>query len=92
MTKNYSTILCFLMVFALANAGCKAVDSATGANNANVGQSLRQNNRGLTRKELSLRLRRLAMTYLGDVRKDRRQVVGHIHLYGNSATHSSASE
>ncbi|MGB1123855.1 MAG: hypothetical protein ACPG4Q_01500 [Phycisphaeraceae bacterium] len=67
MTKNYSTILCFLMVFALANAGCKAVDSATGANNANVGQSLRQNNRGLTRKELSLRLRRLAMTYLGDV-------------------------
>lgn len=47
--------------------GCKAVDDATGVNNVNVGESLKQTNGTLTRKELSLRLRRLAMSYLGDV-------------------------
>lgn len=62
------TVLFFvLMLSLLPLGGCKAVDQATGANNANVGQSLKESNSQLTRKELSLRLRRLAMSYLGDV-------------------------
>ncbi|MEM6504202.1 MAG: hypothetical protein AAF711_01910 [Planctomycetota bacterium] len=66
------TPYCFLLYLLLATGsllvpGCEAVDKATGVNNARVGQSLQQNNGSLTRKELALRLRRLAMSYLGDV-------------------------
>ncbi|MGB0766738.1 MAG: hypothetical protein ACPGYV_03405 [Phycisphaeraceae bacterium] len=56
-----------LMIAIAAMTGCSVVDDATGVNNANVGQSLNRGDRALTRKELSLRLRRLAMSYLGDV-------------------------
>lgn len=66
--KPWLVFLCSLLVSILAlGPGCKAVDDATGVNNANVGESLKQTNGTLTRKELSLRLRRLAMSYLGDI-------------------------
>lgn len=57
----------FLCMMLLWQPGCRVVDNATGVNKASVGQSLKQSNATLTRKELSLRLRRLAMSYLGDV-------------------------
>ncbi|MEM9345982.1 MAG: hypothetical protein AAGB26_05125 [Planctomycetota bacterium] len=60
--------LCTLLALSLLLVpACKAVDNATGVNNARVGQSLQQNSGRLTRKELALRLRRLATSYLGDV-------------------------
>lgn len=62
------TVLCVM-------PGCKAVDNATGVNNANVGQSLKQPQGTLTRKELSLRLRRLAMSYLGEMSEACDQIV-----------------
>lgn len=66
--KHFSLIICVLLLSCVINTtGCKAVDDATGVNNANVGESLKQSQGTLTRKELSLRLRRLAMSYLGDV-------------------------
>ncbi|MEO0476439.1 MAG: hypothetical protein AAF085_10800, partial [Planctomycetota bacterium] len=55
------------LIFTLSIGSCKAVDQAAGVGNANVGQSLKQTEGTLTRKELSLRLRRLAMSYLGDI-------------------------
>jgi hypothetical protein len=66
--KNVLTPLlgCMLLLL-IAGPGCQAVDQATGTNNANVGESLKQSQGKLTRKELSLRLRRLAMSYLGDI-------------------------
>ncbi len=59
------TVACLVVV--LVNTGCKVVDNATGVGNANVGDSLKQSNATLTRAELAIRLRRLAMSYLGDV-------------------------
>jgi methyl-accepting chemotaxis protein len=67
MNRSLSICLILALVPIVFSGGCKAVDQATGANNANVGQSLKQNNGSLTRKELAQRLRRLAMSYLGDV-------------------------
>ncbi|MFK7788457.1 MAG: hypothetical protein AB8C95_03045, partial [Phycisphaeraceae bacterium] len=57
----------FTIVVALSSTGCKAVDKATGVGNANVGQSLKKTNGKITRAELALRLRRLAVSYLGDI-------------------------
>ncbi len=49
-------------------AGCKAViDTATGTSDANVGQSLNESAGALTRMELAQKLRRLAVSYLGEV-------------------------
>ncbi|MFN3166182.1 MAG: hypothetical protein ACE37H_03860 [Phycisphaeraceae bacterium] len=61
--------LAIMLLFALSSAltGCQVVDEATGVGNANVGQSLQQPAGTLTRKELSQKLRRLAMSYLGEV-------------------------
>ena len=67
MPRMLPVVLIILTMTALSLGGCNAVDQATGANNANVGQSLKESNGRLTRKELSLRLRRLAMSYLGDI-------------------------
>jgi len=58
-------VLCVLIC--MASAGCQVVDSATGVNNANVGQSMGQPAGMLTRKELAQKLRRLAMSYLGEI-------------------------
>lgn len=67
-TPQHRFRLCLLpFVAVMLLSGCQAVDSATGVNKAKVGQSLKQSGGTLTRKELSLRLRRLAMSYLGDV-------------------------
>lgn len=59
--------LACLSLFCVALMSCKAVDDATGVNNANVGESLKQPAGSLTRKELAQKLRRLAMSYLGEV-------------------------
>lgn len=67
MKRVLPYLSCVTLLVALSAIGCKAVDDATGANNANVGQSLKEANGALTRKELSLRLRRLAISYLGEV-------------------------
>jgi hypothetical protein len=67
MPRPLPALLIILTMAAMSLGGCNAVDQATGANNANVGQSLKESNGQLTRKELSLRLRRLAVSYLGDI-------------------------
>ena len=67
MIRSLSLLSCIVLLMSTLLGGCKAVDNATGANKANVGQSLKENSGKITRKELSLRLRRLAMSYLGDV-------------------------
>lgn len=67
MKRFLLTIICLTVLALLSASGCKAVDNATGANKVNVGDSLKQNNGALTRKELATRLRRLAMSYLGDI-------------------------
>lgn len=67
MKQSLSALLILITMCAVSLNGCKAVDQATGVGNANVGQSLKQSEGTLTRKELSLRLRRLAMSYLGDI-------------------------
>lgn len=55
-------VLCICLIM----CACKVVDNATGVGGTNVGDSLKQNG-NLTRKELAQKLRRLAMSYLGDV-------------------------
>lgn len=67
MKKMLPYLLLVICVVALSSVGCKAVDKATGVGNANVGQSLKKSNAKLSRAELSLRLRRLAVSYLGDI-------------------------
>lgn len=67
MKKMLPYLLFVICVVALSSVGCKAVDKATGVGNANVGQSLKKSNAKLSRAELSLRLRRLAVSYLGDI-------------------------
>ena len=67
MKRSLPVLLILLIMATLSLKGCKAVDQATGVDNANVGQSLKQSEGTLTRKELSIRLRRLAMSYLGDI-------------------------
>lgn len=56
-----------IAIACLSHSGCTAVDNAAGLNNANIGESLKQPSGSLTRKELSQKLRRLAMSYLGEV-------------------------
>lgn len=63
---NHMLLILFVLSL-MSLGGCKVVDQATGANNVNAGQSLRESSGKITRKELAQRLRRLAMTYLGDV-------------------------
>lgn len=67
MSKSLSLLLSLTVTATVLSGGCKAVDKATGTGDANVGESLKQSSGTLTRKELSLRLRRLAVSYLGDV-------------------------
>ncbi|MBX2850848.1 MAG: hypothetical protein KTR15_03780 [Phycisphaeraceae bacterium] len=67
MPRLLPATLLILTMALVSSGGCKAVDQAAGVNNANVGESLKESNGTLTRKELSLRLRRLAVSYLGDI-------------------------
>jgi len=72
MNTNYPAFRSLLYITAACAAlfaitGCRtAVDTVTGTNQANVGQSLNQSGK-LSRKDLSQKLRRLAMSYLGEV-------------------------
>lgn len=67
MPRPNHTLLMLFVLSLMSLGGCNVVDQATGANNVNAGQSLRESSGKLTRKELAQRLRRLAVTYLGDV-------------------------
>lgn len=65
--KRFGLMVVLCAVMGMTLASCKVVDDATGVNNANVGASLEGQKGTLTRKELSQKLRRLAVSYLGTV-------------------------
>jgi len=67
MKRNTYSVLAVLAVLTLTMPGCNVVDEATGVDKANLGQSMEQPSGTMTRKELAQKLRRLAMSYLGEV-------------------------
>lgn len=67
--RSYRLVLCLAALCALlmsASACRTAVNTVTGSSDANVGQSLNQSGK-ISRKELAQKMRRLAMSYLGEV-------------------------
>lgn len=75
--NTFRITLCALLVAVMSMVpGCNAVDDAAGFNNVNVGDSLKQPNGSLTRKELAQKLRRLAMSYLGEIPEACEQIAG----------------